>query len=585
MECRNDCLKFLLALTLAIPAYPQSSAKFRNLDAYITDGMYQSRMHRFPKKVPSIVAERTLTGGVGTTLTFTAAMGGCPVGVAGANTLHYLYISGGVGTAEAVLITGGTCTSGATSGTITFTPGNTHSGAWTIESATAGVQEAIKAVAGRIHVQIAGGSYTTYAPIAIDKEDVTLDSYGGSITYAGLGETDAIRITADRAKVMGLKIVGVSTARDGIAISGAHNWHIENVEITGFTKTSIAGRTNGGAAGISLSGSWLGQVNRARITGNDIGIFMLGTGDGGAVSPSVMFGPDMHLFGNTDWNAIVDASTMVRFGGEFSVSNTQIGSIKLLAGATGTTFENAYFENNSLTAPAAELDFVQVNVGASGTTFINCFFNGVAAVPTNLHGVHSIGAASTNSLIFIGGDFRNLAQGINQAATTGGTQSSLTMIGEMFFTTVTTAITGTPNLYSTRTGFQNGFSIEGNNILRFMNPGGSTALAWYQSAVLKSYVLDNGTVMEIRSGDATTAENLNLNAANTASRVSIQNAGVEQAFALTTGFGVKSVTFGVLPAVTVGLMLLCTDCNVANPCTGGGAGALAVGIGAAWVCK
>jgi hypothetical protein len=81
----------------------------------------------------------TLTGGVGTTVTLTPV----PVGVAGADTGHYLYISDGTGTAEAVLITGGTATSGATTGTVTFTPANNHSGAWTITSATGGIQEAL----------------------------------------------------------------------------------------------------------------------------------------------------------------------------------------------------------------------------------------------------------------------------------------------------------------------------------------------------------------------------------------------------------------------------------------------------------
>lgn len=64
-----------------------------------------------------------------------------PLGINGANTSHYVYISGGTGTAEAVLITGGTAVAGAASGTLIFTCANTHSGAWTIQTATAGIQE------------------------------------------------------------------------------------------------------------------------------------------------------------------------------------------------------------------------------------------------------------------------------------------------------------------------------------------------------------------------------------------------------------------------------------------------------------
>lgn len=80
-----------------------------------------------------------LTAGITNTITLTPV----PVGINASNTNHYLYISGGTGTAEAVKITGGTAVSGAASGTITFVPANNHTGAWSIASATGGVQECL----------------------------------------------------------------------------------------------------------------------------------------------------------------------------------------------------------------------------------------------------------------------------------------------------------------------------------------------------------------------------------------------------------------------------------------------------------
>jgi hypothetical protein len=68
-----------------------------------------------------------------------------PKGVNGSNQHHYLYISGGTGTPEAALITGGSAVSGAPSGTVIVNCAHAHSGAWTIQTATAGVQEAIYA--------------------------------------------------------------------------------------------------------------------------------------------------------------------------------------------------------------------------------------------------------------------------------------------------------------------------------------------------------------------------------------------------------------------------------------------------------
>jgi len=88
------------------------------------------------------------SGSIATAGAKTLTIRPCPLGVYGTDTAHYIRISGGVGTAEDVLITGGTCTSGANSGTIAFTTANTHSGGWSITSSTAGVQEAASYLEG-----------------------------------------------------------------------------------------------------------------------------------------------------------------------------------------------------------------------------------------------------------------------------------------------------------------------------------------------------------------------------------------------------------------------------------------------------
>jgi hypothetical protein len=66
-----------------------------------------------------------------------------PSGVNGSDTGHYVYVSGGTGTAEACLITGGSGTSGQASGQIIMNCPGTHSGAWTMQSGSGGIQEAI----------------------------------------------------------------------------------------------------------------------------------------------------------------------------------------------------------------------------------------------------------------------------------------------------------------------------------------------------------------------------------------------------------------------------------------------------------
>jgi hypothetical protein len=107
----------------------------------------------------------SLTASTPATVTLTP----CPQGVTGTSTTQTFYISGGTGTAEAVMSTGGaTCTSGGSSGTVKFTPANSHSGAWTIQSATAGIQEALNVagVSGN-RVYIPAGTYTMYGCLAL----------------------------------------------------------------------------------------------------------------------------------------------------------------------------------------------------------------------------------------------------------------------------------------------------------------------------------------------------------------------------------------------------------------------------------
>ena len=98
------------------------------------------------------------------TITFTT----CPLGLNGTNSAvgHWLRISGGTGTAERVNVTGGTCVSGASNGTITFTTTQTHTGSWSASTATAGIQEAFY-YATPSNIQIAPGNWTIYGPILL----------------------------------------------------------------------------------------------------------------------------------------------------------------------------------------------------------------------------------------------------------------------------------------------------------------------------------------------------------------------------------------------------------------------------------
>ncbi len=93
-----------------------------------------------------------------------------PAGVNASNVGYWVYLSGGSGTAEAVLVTGGTATAGSTSGTILFTTAHTHSGAWTVQSATAGIAEALNALpsTGGV-VSLGSGTFNIYGTISANR--------------------------------------------------------------------------------------------------------------------------------------------------------------------------------------------------------------------------------------------------------------------------------------------------------------------------------------------------------------------------------------------------------------------------------
>jgi hypothetical protein len=111
----------------------------------------------------------------------TITMTPVPAGVSGTDTNHRLYVSGGTGTAEACLITGGSAVSGSPSGTLIINCANAHSGAWTIQTATAGIQEAANQAPNGSTIQLAGGNLDIYAAIYIAFKVTRITGSGPSI--------------------------------------------------------------------------------------------------------------------------------------------------------------------------------------------------------------------------------------------------------------------------------------------------------------------------------------------------------------------------------------------------------------------
>lgn len=115
----------------------------------------------------SLIQGNITSGGLSTPGSNTLTLRPCPLGVNGSDANHYLRVSGGVGTAESAPITGGTCTSGAASGTIQISTANSHTGSWALGSATGGISEAIWSMTPGVGgtVLLPAGTMSIYAPV------------------------------------------------------------------------------------------------------------------------------------------------------------------------------------------------------------------------------------------------------------------------------------------------------------------------------------------------------------------------------------------------------------------------------------
>jgi hypothetical protein len=120
----------------------------------------------------------------------TITMKPCPRGLNGTDQWHYLYISG-TGTPEVVLLTGGSCRSGASQGTIQFTAKYPHPSGYSIGSASDGIQEAIIAAAvpntnGQISRQVIidPGSHLIRARVSVRSSSMTIISSGATLACA-----------------------------------------------------------------------------------------------------------------------------------------------------------------------------------------------------------------------------------------------------------------------------------------------------------------------------------------------------------------------------------------------------------------
>lgn len=198
-----------------------------------------------------------------------------PAGVNGNDSYHWLYVSGGTGTAEACLINGGSGRSGDASGQIIMACSNSHSGAWTVASATGGIREAFAAVmsAGRGSFYVPSGSITMrsqlYVPPGVSLR-LIVDS--DLVFGSDIGANDGVWIDSCEACVIewsgSIAYQGSGYATRFQPSNPAPSDNIKNIQWSYFRFNNIQSYPNGGSTG---SGVPIAQANVLIIPDGDAG--------------------------------------------------------------------------------------------------------------------------------------------------------------------------------------------------------------------------------------------------------------------------------------------------------------------------
>lgn len=294
----------------------------------------------------------------------------CPLGVNGSDANHYLYISGGTGTAEDVLMTvpaDSGCVSGASSGKISFTTSYAHTGAWTITSSTNGLREGVLYLLGLGtggELRLPYGNVTTRKGIVMEGapavtisgcgpwcSTVILDSSATSATVFSCNASTCLVNFKD------FTIAGHSAHTAGFAIK-IQNSSSGLPKIQNVRAVDTAGGFNvSNADYVQILDSYYDQVSN---TGALYGILI----DGGS--------SDVEIIGGRYAAQQIDVSTMLDYG-------------ILVAGADGLTISNVMLRGN------IGLGIEPVLGGGSlllGSVFVNnsiidtCRTNGVRILST-----------------------------------------------------------------------------------------------------------------------------------------------------------------------------------------------------------
>jgi hypothetical protein len=345
--------------------------------------------YAFPSQTPG----GTLAAG-SRTITLTP----CPLGVNGTDAAHYLYISGGTGTAEASLLTGGTCTSGLSTGTVILTIANSHSGPWTIQSASQGIQEAAISSGVGGWVYIGPGVWTIQATVTfLAGQRVTGASPGDTLVEQNftVGNCFFLPLAAN-IEDMSFFMAGSLTATSGYYIvafgGGATIRHIRG-GAGGSSFILLDTVTTGtvddvSISGISAAGITVGVATAGHASGPTISNYQISASGTNAIGILGVNGQmeltnfDIQVSGSSSFGILLAANTPFGFSAS-QISNGIIDSASCSICQQGTgTFASLIFSHLYVDSGAGNQAVVFSGGLLTGLLFDNIEFYGFGGAAT-----------------------------------------------------------------------------------------------------------------------------------------------------------------------------------------------------------
>lgn len=313
---------------------------------------------------------------------------------------NYLYLSGGTGTAESVSITATTCTGGAASGTVTFTPANNHSGAWTVKSATSGIQEAVNAAPRGAMVSLTPGTYTVKGGASLTISLVNMRGSGVNDTViacdGGTGTTPIIYVSNTGAP-RGYQVSDFTV--DATACSTRYG-----IELVGFTYNSIVQHVNINKAAVGLYvalGSGYSAYKDISIwEPSTYGVYVNGDSSGDLKFDNIfIYGPSSGTATAAFYVAKTNALDLgAIFGNRIFAYGPNI-TTGFLYDATGAQFAMAFLHDLMMEAVPHPATLKNVVRGRISNSWINSF-GGLGGL--SLDGTNSIGVVGNT---FVGGGY------------------------------------------------------------------------------------------------------------------------------------------------------------------------------------